>query len=59
MRVPGAVQSPEALEEAVYGWRQELDSNAIQVHLHNLRRKLGAETIKNVRGVGYRVVAVS
>ena len=59
MRVPGAVQSTEALEEAVYGWRQELDSNAIQVHLHNLRRKLGAETIRNVRGVGYRVVAVS
>ena len=57
--VPGAVQSTEALEEAVYGWRQELDSNAIQVHLHNLRRKLGAETIRNVRGVGYRVVAVS
>ena len=59
MREPGAERPTEALEEAVYGWRQELDSNAIQVHLHNLRRKLGAETIRNVRGVGYRVVAVS
>jgi two-component system response regulator QseB len=59
LRVPGAVQSAEALEEAVYGWRDELGSNAVQVHLHNLRRKLGAETIRNVRGVGYRVVALS
>jgi two-component system response regulator QseB len=58
MRVPGAVCSPESLEESVYGWRDEVASNAIQVHLHNLRKKLGAETIRTVRGVGYRVVAV-
>jgi two-component system response regulator QseB len=58
MRVPGAVRSPEALEQAVYGWHDEVGSNAIQVHLHNLRKKLGAETIKTVRGVGYRVVDV-
>jgi two-component system response regulator QseB len=56
LRVPGAVQSTEALQDAVYGWRDELGSNAVQVHLHNLRKKLGAETIKNVRGVGYRVL---
>jgi DNA-binding response OmpR family regulator len=58
MRVPGAVRSPESLEQAVYGWHDEVGSNAIQVHLHNLRKKLGAETIKTVRGVGYRVVDV-
>jgi two-component system response regulator QseB len=55
MQRPGAVLSRDRLEEAVYGWGDEVESNAIEVHLHNLRRKLGAEVIKNVRGVGYRV----
>jgi two-component system, OmpR family, response regulator QseB len=41
----------------VYGWGEEVGSNAVEVHLHNLRRKLGAETIRNVRGAGYKVVA--
>ncbi len=54
---PGAVLSREQLEDSVYGWTEEIGSNAIEVHLHNLRRKLGAETIRNVRGVGYKVVA--
>jgi two-component system response regulator QseB len=56
MRRPGAVLSRERLEDAVYGWGEEVGSNAVEVHLHNLRRKLGAETIRNVRGVGYKVV---
>jgi len=55
MHRPGAVLSKEALEEAVYGWGQEIGSNAIEVHLHNLRKKLGSDVIRNVRGVGYRV----
>ncbi len=55
MQRPGAVLSRERLEEAVYGWGEEIGSNAIEVHLHHLRRKLGAAAIKNVRGVGYRV----
>ena len=55
MRRPGAVLSREKLEESVYGWGEEVGSNAIEVHLHHLRKKLGAATIKNVRGVGYRV----
>lgn len=55
MQKPGAVLSRERLEEAVYGWGQEVTSNSIEVHLHNLRKKLGSETIKNVRGVGYRI----
>jgi len=55
MRRPGAVLSREALEEAVYGWEREVASNAVEVHLHNLRRKLGSDMIRNVRGVGYRM----
>jgi two-component system response regulator QseB len=55
MQRPGTVLSRERLEEAVYGWGDEIGSNAIEVHLHHLRKKLGAGTIKNVRGVGYRV----
>lgn len=55
MQRPGTVLSREKLEEAVYGWGEEIGSNAIEVHLHHLRRKLGADTIVNVRGVGYRV----
>lgn len=55
MQRPGAVMSREKLEESVYGWGEEVGSNAIEVHLHNLRKKLGGALIKNVRGVGYRV----
>ena len=58
MQRPGAVLSRQALEESVYGWSEEVASNAIEVHLHHLRRKLGATAIKNVRGVGYRVMDV-
>lgn len=57
MQTPGAVLSREELEERVYGWDEEVSSNAIEVHLHNLRRKLGNDIIRNVRGVGYKVVA--
>jgi two-component system response regulator QseB len=55
MQRPGAVLSRAKLEESVYGWHEEVGSNTIEVHLHNLRRKIGAGVIKNVRGVGYRV----
>lgn len=55
MQRPGAVVSKEKLEESVYGWGEEVGSNAIEVHLHNVRKKLGAHMIKNVRGVGYRM----
>ncbi|MEQ1682880.1 MAG: response regulator transcription factor [Burkholderiaceae bacterium] len=55
MQRPGAVLSRAQLEESVYGWGDEVGSNAIEVHLHHLRKKLGAGVIKNVRGVGYRV----
>lgn len=55
MQRPGAVLSREQLEESVYGWGEEVSSNAIEVYLHHLRKKLGVGVIKNVRGVGYRV----
>jgi two-component system response regulator QseB len=55
MQLPGAVLSRERLEESVYGWGEEVASNTIEVHLHHLRRKLGPASIRNVRGVGYRV----
>ena len=57
MQRPGAVLSREQLEDSIYGWTEEIGSNAVEVHLHKLRRKLGAETIRNVRGVGYKVSA--
>jgi two-component system response regulator QseB len=56
MENPGTVLSKEQLEARLYGWQDEVMSNAIEVHLHNLRRKLGAEWIRNVRGVGYKLV---
>jgi two-component system response regulator QseB len=52
---PGAVLSRAQLEERLYGWNDEIASNAVEVHIHNLRRKLGTEAIENVRGAGYRV----
>jgi two-component system response regulator QseB len=55
MENPGTVLSKEQLEERIYGWDEEVSSNAVEVHLHNLRRKLGSEWIRNVRGVGYKV----
>jgi two-component system response regulator QseB len=58
MKEPGAVVSRERLEDAVYGWGEEIGSNSIEVHLHHLRRKLQPELIRNVRGVGYRIAAL-
>jgi two-component system response regulator QseB len=58
MKEPGAVVSREKLEDAVYGWGEEVGSNSIEVHLHHLRRKLTPELIRNVRGVGYRIAAL-
>ena len=50
---PGVALSRAQLEERLYGWGQEVASNAVEVHIHNLRKKLGDNAIVNVRGVGY------
>jgi DNA-binding response OmpR family regulator len=52
---PGMVLSRPQLEEKLYGWKDEISSNAVEVYIHGLRKKLGAEVIRNVRGVGYLV----
>ena len=52
---PGRVFTREKLEQALYGWDEVAESNAIDVHIHHLRKKLFAELIKTVRGVGYRI----
>ncbi|MCB1734680.1 MAG: response regulator [Gammaproteobacteria bacterium] len=49
----GRALSKERLEEALYGWDEGVESNAIEVHIHHLRKKLGKERIKTVRGIGY------
>ena len=49
----GRVLSREQLEQQLYGWGQEVESNAVEVHVHHLRKKLGAGLIQTVRGVGY------
>ncbi|MHA7916852.1 response regulator [Alloalcanivorax xenomutans] len=52
-RQPGRVFSRDYLEQALYGWSDEVESNALEVHVHHLRRKLGNALIRTVRGVGY------
>ncbi len=52
---PGAILSRSELEERIYGWGEEVESNAVEFLIHALRRKLGSEIIKNVRGVGWMV----
>lgn len=55
LRAKGTVLSQAHLQQVVYGWEFEVESNALQVHLHNLRKKLPQDMIRTVRGVGYMV----
>jgi len=55
MRNAGRVMSREQLEQQMYSWGYEVDSNAIEVHIHHLRRKLTPDLVQTVRGVGYTV----
>ncbi len=52
---PGSTLSRQQIEDKLYGWGDEVSSNAVEVYIHGLRKKLGAELILNVRGVGYMV----
>jgi len=53
MERPGVVLSRSQLEERLYGWGAEVESNAVEVHISNLRKKLSSEVIRTIRGVGY------
>lgn len=53
MRNAGRVLPRKAIEEKLYSWDDEVSSNAVEVHIHHLRRKLGAEFIRTVHGIGY------
>lgn len=55
MEGPGRIYTKAQLEKAMYGWETHVDSNTIEVHIHHLRAKLGADTIHTVRGVGYTI----
>jgi two-component system OmpR family response regulator/two-component system response regulator QseB len=55
---PGALLSRAQIEDRLYGWGEEIESNAVSVYIHQLRKKLGADFIQNVRGVGYCVAPV-
>ena len=55
MRNPGRILSREQLEAQIYAWGSEVASNAVEVHVSHLRRKLGAGLIETVRGLGYRI----
>ena len=51
----GRVLTRSQLEQSLYGWRDEPDSNALEVHIHHLRKKLGSDLIRTLRGVGYTI----
>lgn len=54
---PGVIQSKTELEALLYGWQEEIESNAVEVHIHHLRAKIGRDRIETVRGLGYRARA--
>ncbi|CAA2141989.1 response regulator [Hyphomicrobium sp. ghe19] len=52
---PGQILSKRQLEEKLYGWQEDVESNTVEVHIHHLRAKLGNHVIETVRGIGYRL----
>lgn len=57
MQHPDKIRSRSHLEELCYGWDGDVESNALEVHIHNLRKKCGAERIRTIRGAGYMLVS--
>ncbi len=57
MEEPSRVLAKTAIEDKLYGWGQEIESNTIEVYIHSLRRKLSPAAIVTVRGIGYRLKA--
>lgn len=55
MRHPGTVLSKDQLADRLYGWEEDVESNAVEVHIHHLRVKIGRDAIETVRGLGYRL----
>jgi DNA-binding response OmpR family regulator len=55
MERPGMLRSRDTLEERLYGWQEEIESNTVEVHIHKLRTKLGRHVIETIRGLGYRM----
>jgi DNA-binding response OmpR family regulator len=55
LQSPGRILSTEQLRDSLYGYSQDVESNAVNVHVHHLRRKLGHELVETVRGEGYRL----
>jgi two-component system, OmpR family, response regulator len=55
MEAAGSIQTRQALESKLYSWGEEVGSNTVEVHIHNLRKKLATDLIQTVRGVGYTI----
>ncbi|WP_029149073.1 response regulator transcription factor [Methylophilus sp. 5] len=55
MSQPGMIFSKTQLEERLYGWGDEVESNAVEVHIHTIRKKFGADIIQTIRGIGYAI----
>ena len=55
MRHPGTVLSKDQLADRLYGWEEDVESNAVEVHVHHLRVKIGRDAVETVRGLGYRL----
>jgi two-component system OmpR family response regulator/two-component system response regulator QseB len=53
MEQPGRILTRDALQQAIYGWDEDVASNSLEVHVHHLRKRLDADLIRTVRGVGY------
>ena len=59
METPGKVFSKQVLEDSLYGWGMEVESNTIEVHISHLRKKLGKTTIETIKYVGYRIMGTA